>query len=279
MATQFLKTDGGTLAFDDAGRGPLVLCAPSMGDVRAEYRFLAPRLVEAGYRVVTMDLRGLGEASVNWPDYTVGAFGSDMLAIIKHLNAGPALLVGESMAAGGAVWAAAEAPELVAGIVLIGPFVRVMSTGWQARLLSMLFAVLVAPLWGVAFWRSYYKRLYPTTRPADFDAYLSALTRNLKEPGRLSALRAMLRDNKAASDARLSRVLVPVHILMGTRDPDFKQPEQEVQILVGRLQGTAVTSQMIEGAGHYPHAEMPEQAASSIRLFFNAIQERVAHGN
>lgn len=276
MATQFLKTDGGTLAFDDVGSGPLVLCAPSMGDVREEYRFLAPQLVEAGYRVVTMDLRGLGEASVNWSDNTVGAIGSDMLAIIKHLNAGPTLIVGESMAAGGAVWAAAEAPELVAGIVLIGPVVRVMMTGWKARLFAMLYAVLFAPMWGVAFWRRYYRSLYPTARPADFDAYLSALIRNLKEPGRLSALRAMLRDSKAASDARLSRVHVPVHILMGTRDPDFRQPEQEVQLLVGRLHAT---SQMIEGAGHYPHAEMPEQAAASILSFFNAIQEKVARGN
>jgi hypothetical protein len=27
-------------------------CVPSMGDVRAEYHFLTPKLVEAGYRVI-----------------------------------------------------------------------------------------------------------------------------------------------------------------------------------------------------------------------------------
>jgi pimeloyl-ACP methyl ester carboxylesterase len=273
MSTQYLTVSAGTLAYDDQGTGPLVLCVPGMGDLRAEYRFLAPRLVDAGYRVVTMDIRGHGETSANWPDYTVAATGSDMLALIKHLNAGPALIIGTSMAAAAAVWAAVETPELVAGIVLIGPFVRVMAPAWQSRLLANIVA---APLWGVAFWGWYYARLYPTARPADFADYLSKLKRNLKEPGHLHALRAMLSDTKAASDARLSQVQVPVHILMGTRDPDFKHPEQEVQLLVERLHATA---QMIEGAGHYPHAEMPEQAVASILSFFQTIKERVSHGN
>ncbi len=58
MNTQFLKRPEGAIAYDDTGSGPLVVCAPSMGDVRGEYRFLASQLVTAGHRVVTMDLRG-----------------------------------------------------------------------------------------------------------------------------------------------------------------------------------------------------------------------------
>ncbi len=116
MNTQYLERTQGRLAFDDRGTGPLVICVPSMGDVRQEYRFLAPILVEAGYRVVTMDVRGHGESSVNWPDYSVTAIGADILALIRHLNAGPTLLVGNSMAGGASVWAAAEAPELIATI-------------------------------------------------------------------------------------------------------------------------------------------------------------------
>ena len=39
MNTQYLPVSAGTLAYDDQGSGPLVLCVPSMGDVRQEYRF------------------------------------------------------------------------------------------------------------------------------------------------------------------------------------------------------------------------------------------------
>ena len=276
MHTQFLTLPDGTLAFDDQGAGPLVLCVPGLGDLRAEYRFLVPLLVAAGYRVVTMDVRGHGETSVRWPDYTVGATGSDMLALIEHLNAGPAFISGTSMAAGAAVYAAAERPELVAGLVLISPFVRVMAPAWQARLFNVLYALLLAPMWGTAFWGRYYTGLYPTQRPADFTDYLDTLKKNLQEPGRLHALRAMLMDDKAASDARLSRVQVPVHIVMGSRDSDFKPPAKEMQLLTERLHAT---SQMIEGAGHYPHAEMPEQTAPSILTFLSTQRERTMHGN
>ena len=100
MGTNFLKIDGGSIAYDDSGSGPLVICVPSMGDLRGEYRFLAPRLASAGYRVVSMDVRGHGETSVAWPDYSVAAIGSDMLALARSLDAGPAAIIGTSMAAG-----------------------------------------------------------------------------------------------------------------------------------------------------------------------------------
>src|SRR5262245_56359199 len=69
MATQYLQLPDGTVAFDDQGTGPLVVCVPAGGDLRSEYRFLTPQLLAAGYRVVTMDIRGQGHASPAWPAY------------------------------------------------------------------------------------------------------------------------------------------------------------------------------------------------------------------
>ena len=129
MKTQFLQQSAGIIAYDERGSGPLVVCLPSLGDLRAEYRFLIPQLVDAGYRVVSMDVRGHGESSVNWPNYAVDGVGSDLVALLRALQAGPALVIGTSMAAGAIVWAAAEAPALIAGMVLIGPFVRVFVLG------------------------------------------------------------------------------------------------------------------------------------------------------
>ena len=56
--TEFLDMPGGRLAYDLTGQGPLVVCVPGMGDIRATFRHLVPRLAQAGYRVATMDLRG-----------------------------------------------------------------------------------------------------------------------------------------------------------------------------------------------------------------------------
>ena len=117
--TRFLAVDGGRIAYDDTGgSGPLVLALPGMGDLRSEYRLLRPALQRAGYRVVTMDVRGFGETSARWKDYSAHAVGRDALAVINHLNAGAAVILGNSFAAGSALWAAHDAPERVSGAVL-----------------------------------------------------------------------------------------------------------------------------------------------------------------
>lgn len=269
MTTQYLTHQSGRIAYDDTGSGPLVLCAPSMGDVRAEYRFLTPVLVDAGFRVVTLDLRGLGESSTQWNDFSVAGIGSDMLALIRHLDSGLAVIVGASMAAGAAVWAAAEAPELIAGLVLIGPFVRGETSATNALLYSLLFN----RLWGVQAWKWYYSTLYPTHKPADFAAYTAALAANLKEPGRLEALQAMMRASKAASAERVGGVIAPALVVMGSKDPDFPNPEAEAQWVADAAHGRYT---MIEGVGHYPHAERPEATAPLIVSFLQT-QQAVQH--
>jgi pimeloyl-ACP methyl ester carboxylesterase len=123
MTDKNLKHKGGVIAYDLNGTGPLVVCVPSLGDVRAEYRFLSPRLVEAGYQVAVMDVRGHGETSTGWDDYSVTGIGADILALIRELDAGPAMIIGTSMGGGAAVWAAVESPDLVRGLILVDPFV------------------------------------------------------------------------------------------------------------------------------------------------------------
>jgi len=265
MGTKFLELPDGKIAYDDAGSGPLVVCVPSMGDVRGEYRFLAPQLVSAGYRAVSVDVRGHGETSPRWPDYSVGAIGADLVALIRALNAGPARIVGTSMAAGAGVWAAAEAPELVSGLALVSPFVR-----GGNNFLGQIMAAAFSRPWGPAAWLRYYTGLYPARKPADFNEYCTALRSNLAEPGRIEALQHMLRASKDASEQRLAMVKAPVLVIMGSKDPDFKQPEAEAQWVAGHVSGTY---KMLEGAGHYPQAELPEQFAPLAISFLKTIEQ------
>lgn len=260
MTTLFVEHANGRLAYDESGAGPLVVCVPSMGDVRAEYRFLAPLLVQEGYRVVTMDVRGHGESSTAWEDFSVAGIGSDILALIRHLNAGPAVVIGDSMAAGATVWAAAEAPDLLSGAILVGPFVRSESS----RFSSLLFGALFSRPWGPAMWQWYYKTLYPTRKPQDFAEYVHKLGKNLAQAGRMEALQKMLTASKSASEQRLARVKAPAMVLMGTKDPDFKEPATEARWVAEQVNAQV---HMIEGGGHYPHAEMPDAVAPLVLAF------------
>ncbi|MBE0697020.1 MAG: alpha/beta hydrolase [Anaerolineaceae bacterium] len=265
MNTQFLNLPEGKIAFDDTGSGPLAICVPGMGDLRQEYRYLAPQLLAAGYRVVTMDVRGHGETSLGWQDYSVAGVGADILALARSLDAGPVIIFGSSMAAVAAVWAAAEAVEWVSGLVLLGPVVQGESS-WQVRLLLN---VLFARPWGPSAWLKYYSTLFTMQKPPDFDQYTAMLKRNIAEPGRLEALQQMMLAPKTESAVRLARVKAPTLLLMGSKDPDFKDPRAEVVAVAEQLKGSY---QVIDGAGHYPQTEFPERTGTLILDFLAKLQ-------
>ncbi|MCR4282142.1 MAG: alpha/beta hydrolase, partial [Bauldia sp.] len=224
-----------------------------------------PKLVAAGYRVATMDIRGHGNSSVDWPDYSTTAIGSDVVALVQHFDSGPATLIGTSMGAGAAAWAAAESPTEVGGLVLVGPFVRNVPIPWwkNALLQTVVHTAFIGP-WGPAAWGMYYASLYPTAKPADFDAYKAGLVANLKEEGRMAALQAMLSISKSDVEARLAAVRAPTLVVMGSKDPDFDDPAAEAGTVARLLHGSV---RMINGGGHYPHAEMPDVTAPAILDF------------
>jgi pimeloyl-ACP methyl ester carboxylesterase len=271
MITGILNNEGGEIAYEELGSGTPVICVPGMGDLRAEYRFLAPQLAAAGLRAVSMDVRGHGQSSVDWNDYSVAGVGRDIIALIRCLDAGPAFVVGTSMAAGAAVFAAAEAPEIVRGLALLGPAVHGEPT-WHTNLL---YGAMFARPWGPALWLTYFNMLYPTRKPADFTEYRAALKANLSQPGRLEALKKMMLASKSASEQRLPKVKAPALVLMGSKDPDFKPPEAEAQWVAGRLNARY---EMIPSAGHYPQAEMPEITGPKVVAFLRSIHAAHAVG-
>ena len=197
-----------------------------------------------------------------------------MIALGRALDAGPVLLVGASMAGGAVVCAAADAPELVAGVVLISPFARNTQPLWRARLM---YALLIAPLfsgpWGAAMWIRYLRTLYPTTRPEDFEAFLRRLETNLREPGRMTALRGFLAANQTAAGERLARVNAPALVIMGSKDRDFPDPEAEGRHIAGSL-GRPAEVRMIDGSGHYPHVDASGAVGPQVVAFLASLRGR-----
>lgn len=260
--TRFLAVGEGRIAYDDTGgSGRLLLAIPGMGDLRSEYRALRPLLLQAGYRVVTMDIRGHGATTAQWNDYSAHAVGRDALALIEHLNAGPAVILGNSFAAGSALWAAHDAPAQVRAVVLLGPVVRDGQPSWFARTAV---ALGFGGPWRVAFWLAFWNSLFPAQKPSDHAEAKAALAANLREPGRMDALRTMIGLSKADTAAIVARSRVPALVVMGTRDPDFPDPVAEARWLAGVL-GTEPL--IVEDAGHYPHLEMPQRVAPTLLDF------------
>jgi pimeloyl-ACP methyl ester carboxylesterase len=211
-----------------------------------------------------MDLRGHGDSDTTFDAYDDVAAGTDVLALVKELGGGPATLVGNSMGAGAVAWAAAEAPDLVDGLVLIGPFVRNPPAG---RAAALAFRLLLLRPWGPSVWNAWYARLYPTRKPADFDAYRARLRASLRRPGRWAAFAATTRTSHAPVEARLAEVAERTLVVMGERDPDFKDPGAEAALVAERLGGQVL---MVPDAGHYPHVEFPEVVNPAVLAFMAA---------
>ena len=275
--TEHVDVAGGRIAYDVAGRGPLVVLSPGMGDTRSTYRFLAPLIAAAGYRVASVDLRGHGQSSVGWGSHHRADTAGDLIAVIGHVGGGPAVVVGQSFSGGAATIAAATHPDRVTAVVEIDPFTRPPTFGLAGLLRNARHRRAVVLLGrlilggGVTTWLRYLDVAYPGTKPADWDAYRAALAANLREPGRMAAVRKTSASKATDAAAQLPHVRCPALVVMGRDDPDWQDPEAEAAAIVGLLPAGLGRVAMIDGAGHYPHAQCPQAVADVLLPFLAEV--------
>jgi len=270
--TQYVDVAGGRIAYDLVGQGSLVVLSPGVADTRSSYRFLAPLIANAGYRVASVDLRGHGESSVGWDSYSRTDTAGDLMAVIRKLG-GPAVIVGQSFSGGSATIAAATNPALVSTIVEIDPFTRPPKISIAALLRNARYrrgSLLLGEFiftGRIKTWSKYLDLAYPGHKPADWDTWLAALQANLREPGRAKAAQKMFGSQPVDAAAQLANVRCPALVIMGRDDSDFPDPEAEAAAIVGLLPTGLGRYEMIEHAGHYPHAQYPQQVAAAILPF------------
>jgi pimeloyl-ACP methyl ester carboxylesterase len=272
--TIYLDRPGGRIAYAVAGQGPLVVLSPGMADIRSSYRFLAPLIADAGYCVASIDLRGHGESSTGWDSYSHADTAGDLIAVIKKLG-GQAVIVGQSFSGGAATIAAAANPDLVSATVEIDPFTRPpkYSVGAFLRNSQYRHGALLLGRFAVAgnvnTWSKYLDMAYPGSKPSDWDTWLASLQANLREPGRAKAAQKMISSSATLKQAgaQLAKVRCPALVVMGRDDSDFPDPEAEAAAIVGLLPDGLGRYEMIENAGHYPHAQCPQQVADAVLPF------------
>ena len=275
---EHLTIGSNKIAYDLTGTGPLVVLAHGMGDSRHAYRFLAPALAEAGYRVANVDIRGSGDSSLGWDGYSRTDIASDLVAVVRHLG-GPAVVVGHSISGGAATIAAAMAPELVGGIIELAPFTRKQSTdiGGLVRVkrhrAAMSRLMRTALLGSLSSWKGYLDLAYPA-KPSDWDAELVRIEVKMSEPGRMKAMQAMCRSDPSDAGAQLAHVSCPVLVVEGSADPDWADPRAEGEQIIADLPRGLGELAVIDGAGHYPHAETPDQVLALALPFLARTQAR-----
>lgn len=268
---RYIQRPEGRIAYTVEGNGPLIVAVPGMGDLRSTFRELVGPLVAAGYRVAVMDLRGHGDSDTTFHEHGDIVTAHDLIALIDELG-GPAVVLGNSMGAAAATWAAAERPDAIAGLALYGPLLRdpAMSAFTVAAVHGMYRVLLVKP-WGVAFWATYYKGINKGTKAPWLDEHIADIRTNMKEPGRLRSFRELsLQLTHRDVERRLPEVHVPILAYLGDSDPDYKDPSAERDW----LESAGAEAILVREAGHYPQSQHPEICVPGTLAFIDGIRER-----
>ena len=112
-----ISADGVSIAYEVRGKGePAIVFIHGWCCDRTYWEAQLPYFAQK-YKVVTIDLAGHGESGLDRKEWTMGAFGEDVFAVVNKLNLDQVVLVGHSMGGFAMLEAARRIPQLVIGLV------------------------------------------------------------------------------------------------------------------------------------------------------------------
>jgi pimeloyl-ACP methyl ester carboxylesterase len=261
-----VRINGINLGFDEYGAGETVVMVTGTAAPGRVWRtHQVPALKAAGYRVVTLDNRGIPPTGPCRDDFTLDDMAADIAGLIEYLGAGPCRVVGFSLGAIIVQQLLVARPELVRQAVLIATCGRA-----DALIAAMSAADVEMCDSGVKL-------------PPRFAAYLHAIqnlspqTLNDEEKLRdwLDILEMSMPDLSAVR-RQLSLQMIPCLLpeyrditcpclVIGFQDDLVVRPHLAREV-ADSIPGSTYTE--ISGCGHYGYLERPAEVNSAIVGFF-----------
>ena len=259
--------EGATLVGDRwSGPGPAVVLLHAGVCDRRAWREVDARLAADGWHVVAYDRRGFGDVPP-----AAGSFRhvDDLLAVLDSVSPGrPAWLVGSSMGGGVALDAALEAPDRIAGLVLLAPTISgdpepddetyIAATNGLAESIDTAWTAgeqeecnrLEIHLW--------------LDGPAGPEGRVGGPARDLA----LAMNRVVIANGESGSDgasgldaaSRLREIAIPVVVACGELDVPLKLRRSSE--LADELHNGSYTA--LPGRAHLPYLEAPHEVAALI---------------
>ncbi|EQD86239.1 alpha/beta hydrolase [Saccharopolyspora erythraea D] len=267
MRVPVAELNGVRIGYDLHGDGDLVLLVMGTGSPGRVWNLhQVPSLVEAGYRAVTIDNRGIARSELGSGELTIDHLVGDAVALIDHLGGGPASVIGTSLGARVVQELLLARPDLVSQAVLMAaharldPVQRALSAGERA--LHDLGTTL-PPRYRAAVTALH--NLSPSTR-ADENAIKDWLdVFELSGAGADAGTRAQLALAEFPDRLEAYRAITVPTLVIGFADDQMIPPRlsREVADAVGSARYVEV-----EDCGHYGYLERPAQVNELILEFF-----------
>ncbi|MFD3513146.1 alpha/beta fold hydrolase [Streptomyces sp. NPDC058657] len=263
---------GATIQYDDFGpsAGLPVLLIHGHPFNRTLWAPQAEALSEAGYRVITPDLRGYGGSSVTPGKVFLADFADDLAALLDHLGIERAVVGGVSMGGQITMEFQRRHPGRVHALVLSdtsapaetdegkrfrnGLADRLLAEGMDGYAGEVIDKMLAA---------------YNVTALPEVAARVLGMMRATDPRGAAAALRG--RAERPDYRDTLASVTAPVLIVVGA--DDVYTPVADAELIHGLVPHAELT--VVEGAGHLPGAEQPERFNAALLDFLagNAVTD------
>jgi 3-oxoadipate enol-lactonase len=112
------RVNGIEIFYETAGEGDPVLLIHGLGSCTLDWEYQIPDFAQS-HRVIAMDVRGHGQSGKPAGPYSVKQFAEDAAALLEHLQAAPAHIVGLSMGGMIAFQMAVDAPHAVRSMTIV----------------------------------------------------------------------------------------------------------------------------------------------------------------
>ncbi|MFJ8630308.1 alpha/beta fold hydrolase [Streptomyces sp. NPDC093568] len=264
---RFFPSTDGDLAYVDTGSGDLVVLLHSGYVDHRVWHAQIPALA-AGHRVIAPDVRGHGSSAnasmpFRWAD--------DLAGLLRHLDAGPAVLVGLSMGGLIATNTVLEYPELVRAVVTCGAATGEFqyTDDWTRELWAEMGSALAAG--DVERWLAAFARVVPgpSRTLEDVDPEILRLVTDLAR-GTLAKHTPGEKDwSVSVTDtfARAAEITVPLLTVNGGLEPDDMLTAAE-RLTTTVRHGRA---EIVDGVGHYPNLEKPQEFNRILLDFLHSL--------
>jgi len=240
-------------------QGPWVALTHGLSLDHHAFDAQVPALVDAGYRVLTWDVRGHGASQPMGEGITIERAAADLLALLDAAEADRAVLVGQSFGGMIVQELATRHPERVAGLVVIGAPALGDRPGAVMRALQRLRIKMVA-LWPDALLRRVFAAM--VTRDPVVRDYVAIATRQLPKSAFVATSAAAMDGHLRAEGAPTPGI--PVLLLHGDRE------ERPVARAMARWEERdAPARRVVVAGGHLVNQENPEDANDVLLSFLD----------
>ena len=277
-AVQHVSIHGHDVAYRMEGAGPVLLLLHGIAGSSRTWRDAIPRLTDR-FTVLAPDLTGHGQSDKPVGDYSLGAFASGIRDLMEVFDIDRATVVGQSFGGGVAMQFAYQYPERCERLVLVDSGGLGREVNWMLRLVALPASEYVMPVLFSSFIRDQGDALLRAFNERGFR--LSHLTEIWSAYASLAEA-----DNRRAFARTVKSVIDPGGQTVSAMDRLYLASAMPTLIIWGDRDGIIPVSHayaaheaipesrlvVIEGVGHFPLIEAPEQFADELVDFIDTTE-------